>query len=614
MNHAEALPVAAATHRAPMARVLAALEDAALAAVFAAAVALPLAEIVLRKLLGTGIQGVAALVQHLTLALGMLGAMVAAREERLLALAVVSLYQGRTAVIARFASGAVSAAVAGLLALAAAEFVAIERASGGSLTYRIPVWAAQLPLPLGFGAVALRLAWHAAPSAGGRIAAAALAGGAVALVHTAGFDSAQLLIPALVLLGAATILGAPIFVTLGGAALFLLLAQGVPAASVAVNHYALVVNPSLPAIPMFTLAGYLLAESGAPRRLVELFDALFGRYRGGAAIVTVLACTFFTCFTGASGVTILALGGLVMPLLAGAGYANRNALGLVTAAGLPGVLLMPALPLILYAIVARVGIEEMFLGGALPALLMVGIVVAWGIWRHPRRLAEPKPFDAARARAAIAAAKWELSLPLVPIGALGSGLATPVEAAALTALYAFVVTSLIHRDLALGRDLTRVMAECGLMVGGILLVLGVALGLTNYLVDAQIPEHMVSRVTQAIDSRVVFLLALNALLLAAGCVMDIYTAIVVLAPLLTPIGLAFGVHPVHLGVIFLANMEIGYLTPPVGMNLFFASYRFGKPVTEIFRAVAPLLVALAVALLVITYVPWLSTFLPGLRG
>lgn len=614
MSRAEAaIMLPAGRPMLPM-RPLVALENAALTLVFAATVALPLAEIVLRKVAGTGIQGVSVLVQHLTLALGMLGAMVAAREERLLSLALVSLYRGRAAIVARFASGVLSAAVAGLLAIAAAEFVAIERASGGTLTYRIPTWIAQMPLPIGFAAVALRLAWRAAPSTVGRAAATLLAIGIIALLQGLAPDPAQMLVPALVAIAIATIAGAPIFVLLGGAALFLLLSQGVPAASVAVNHYALVINPSLPAIPMFTLAGYLLAESGAPRRLVELFDALFGRYRGGAAIVTVLACTFFSCFTGASGVTILALGGLVMPLLANAGYGERKALGLVTAAGLPGVLLMPALPLILYAIVARVSIEDMFLGGALPALLMILLTIGWAVWRHPRSTARAVAFDPARARRAIGAAKWELSLPIVPIGALASGVATPVEAAAATALYAFLVTTVLHRDLDLRRDIARVFTECGLMIGGILLVLGVALGLTNYLVDAQIPERMVTWVTSVIQSPLVFLLALNVLLLAAGCLMDIYTAIVVLAPLLVPIGLAFGVNPVHLGVIFLANMEIGYLTPPVGMNLFFASYRFGKPVVEIFRAVAPLLVALAVALLLITYVPWLSTFLPGLRG
>jgi len=593
---------------------IATIENAVLAAVFALTVALPLAEIALRATLGVGIEGVAALVQHLTLALGMLGAAVAAREQRLLALATGTVLSGRAAAAARFAAGLVACVVAGLLALAAADFVAIERGAGSTLTYGIPVWLAELPLPLGFGLIAARLAWHAAPGAAGRLAAALLAALAVAALRGAGIDPSAALYPALAVLGAAALLGAPIFALLGGTALFLLLARGVPAAALAVDHYSLVINPSLPAIPMFTLAGYLLAESAAPRRLVEVFDAVFGRMRGGAAIVTVLACTFFTCFTGASGVTILALGGLVMPLLTSSGYAAKRALGLVTGAGLPGVLLMPALPLILYAIVARVSIEDMFLGGALPALLMASIVIAWGVSRQSASRGAPRPFDARRARAALAAAKWELSLPVVPVAALASGLATPVEAAALTAAYAFVVASCIHRDLRPLRDLPRVVAECGLMVGGILLILGVALGLTNYLVDAQVPEHMVAWVMQAIDSRVMFLLALNALLLLAGCVMDIFTAIVVLAPLVTPIGMAFGVHPVHLGIVFLANLELGYLTPPVGMNLFFASYRFGRPVTEVFRSVAPLFAALAAGLLVVTYVPWLSTFLPALRG
>lgn len=591
-----------------------AAEDAALAAVFALAVALPIAEIVLRASLHVGIDGVATLVQHLTLALSMMGAAVAAREGRLLAMATGTMLHGRAAAAARFAAGAVSAAVAAMLALAAADFVAIERGAGSTLTYRIPVWLAELPLPVGFGLIAARLGWRAADALPGRVAALGAAGALAAGVHWAGPAPEAMLLPALGALAAGALLGAPIFAVLGGAALFLLLAQGVPSAATAVNQYALVVNPSIPAIPMFTLAGYLLAEARSPGRLVEVFDALFGRFRGGAAVVTILACTFFTCFTGASGVTILALGGLVMPLLVRAGYAPKPALGLVTAAGLPGVLLMPALPLLLYAIVARVGIEDMFLGGALPALLMIAIVVGWGVMRQPREPGARPAFDARRAWRAIAAAKWELALPLVPIGALGSGLATPVEAAAITAAYAFFVTTVVHRDLGLRRDVPRVVAECGLLVGGILLVLGVALGLTNYLVDAQVPVRLIAWVKQSIDSPVVFLLALNALLLAAGCVMDVFTAIVVLAPLVTPIGLAYGVHPVHLGIVFLANLELGYLTPPVGMNLFFASSRFGKPVLEVFRAVAPLFLALAAGLLAITYVPWLSTYLPTLRS
>jgi tripartite ATP-independent transporter DctM subunit len=254
----------------------------------------------------------------------------------------------------------------------------------------------------------------------------------------------------------------------------------------------------------------------------------------------------------------------------------------------------------------------MFIGGLLPALVMFAVVAAWGVWRQPRRAAAGTAFSWQRVRAALRAAKWELSLPLAPVVALASGIATPVEAAAVTALYALVIATLVHRDLSLTRDLPRVVAECGLLVGGILLVLGVALSLTNYMVDAEVPDQLVEWVRQSIHSRWAFLLALNGVLLLAGCVMDIYTAIVVLAPLVTPLGLAYGVHPVHLGIVFLANLELGYLTPPVGMNLFFSAYRFGRPIGEVFRAVLPLFAALAGALVVVTYWPWLSTGLPAL--
>lgn len=590
-----------------------ATENAVLAIAFCGAIALPLVEIALRALFALGIEDVSTLVRHLTLAVGMLGAALAAREQRLLTLAVSSLLGGRYAAPARLVSGSIAAAISILLAMASLEFVAIEREAGLSLVYSFPVWIAELPLPLGFGLIAARLVWHAGRSPGARFAAGALTVTCAFAMHYLLATPDAATGPVLMIIAIALLLGAPIFAVIGGAGLFLLADSGVPAAAVAVNHYSLVVNPSLPAIPMFTLAGYLLAESQAPKRLIVLFHALFGRLRGGAALVSVLACTFFTCFTGASGVTILALGGLVMPLLLGSRYQPRPALGIVTAAGLPGVLLVPALPLILYAIVAKVSLEDMFLGGLLPAALMLTIVAAWGISKEQGLEAdEERPdFDWRRAIAAMNDAKWELSLPLVAVLALASGLATPVEAAAVTAFYAFVITTMIRRDLDIVRDLPRVIAECGLMVGGILLILGVALSLTNYLVDAQIPDALVAWVTQSIDQRWMFLLALNVLLLAAGCIMDIYTAIVVLVPLIIPLGQAFGIHPVHLGIIFLANLELGYLTPPVGMNLFFASYRFDKPIAEVFRAIVPLFVVLALGVLAITYVPWLSTALPA---
>jgi tripartite ATP-independent transporter DctM subunit len=411
---------------------------------------------------------------------------------------------------------------------------------------------------------------------------------------------------------AAAVLGSPVFATLGGLALLLFWADGLPIASLALDHYRMVVNPSLPMIPLFALAGYFLAEGGAPQRLVRVFNALFGGLRGGAAIVTVLACAFFTSFSGASGVTIIALGGMLMPLLVAAGYSQRAALGLLTGAGSLGGMLPPGLPLVLYAIVAKVSIEEMFLAGILPGLLLVGLVSLWGLRLAPAAAGPRHRIDWGEVRAALLAAKWELALPLVAFAALFGGVATPVEAAALTAVYAFVVEVFVYRDLGLRRDVPRVMAECGLLVGGVLLILGVALGLTNYMVDARIPERVVDWVSGAIDSRVVFLLALNAFLLVAGCVLDIFSATVVLVPLMLPLGHAFGIDPLHLGIIFLVNMELGYLTPPVGMNLFFAAYRFGKPLPEVFRAAWPAAAVLAVGVALVTFLPWLATALPAL--
>ena len=613
MSPSLAAPPPAEAIRAP-ASSLRRLENAALASVFGLTIALPLAEMTLRGAAGIGIQGIATLVQHCTLLLGMLGAAAAARDGRLLTLAVSGLIKGRAAEAAQFSGRTVAAAVALLLLWSSVEFITAEYRGGAALVYGVPVWIVQLPLPLGYALIALRLVRQAWPGAPGRLAAALIAAVLVATLKHPSTDPALVAGPAVAILVFAALLGAPLFALIGGAAFFLLVAQGVPAAAVAVDHYSLVVNPSLPAIPMFTLAGYLLAESGAPRRLIEVFDALFGRFRGGAAVATVLACTFFTSFTGASGVTVLALGGLAMPLLLASGYRERAALGLVTAGGLPGTLLMPALPLILYAIMAGVSIEAMFLAGALPALLMASIAGIYGVWQQPFRAAAATRFDVARARAALAAAKWELSVPLVPLIGLSSGHATPMESAALTAVYVLFVTTVAHRDLHVTRDLPRVMAECGLIIGGILLIMGLALGLTDYFVDAEVPSRLVAWAKESIGSRLAFLLALNLVLLLAGCFIEIYPAIMVLVPIVTHVGAAFGVDTLHLGIVFLANMELGYLTPLVGLNLFFASYRFGKPVGEVFRAVLPLFCALGAGVLVITYVPWLSTFLPGLRG
>jgi len=353
-----------------------------------------------------------------------------------------------------------------------------------------------------------------------------------------------------------------------------------------------------------------VTKSAAPQRLVRVCNVLVGRFRGGPAIVTVLVCTFFTSFTGASGVTILALGGLLMPILIGARYSERNALGLVTGAGSLGMLLPPCLPLIVYGIVARIDIKQIFLGGLVPAVLMTAGTAWWGIRQGPGGASAAHDFDASEARAALWGAKWELLTPVVAFAALFSGRATTVEAAALTALYVLIVEVFLTRDLRLVRDLPRILTECGLLIGGILLVLGVALGFTNYLVDAEIPARAVDWTVSTVQSKVLFLLLLNVFLLLVGCLMDIYSAIVIQVPLLVPLGLAYGIDPIQLGIIFLANLELGYLTPPVGLNLYMSSYRFGKSVPDVFRSVLPIIVVMLASVLLITYVPWLTTALP----
>jgi C4-dicarboxylate transporter, DctM subunit len=590
------------------------LEDLAVSLALSAMVLLPVAEIVLRRTLHTGVEGASLIVQHLALVVGMLGGAIAAREGRMLALSTLgdTVLRGGRQRLARITAGAVGGTVAALLSLASYQFVRSERPFSKVLVYGVPVWIVELALPVGFALVAARLVFRASSERYERLVALIAAAAMGLLVTKMPEASVHLFVPALIALAVATILGTPAFVTLGGTALILFWRVGEPIAAIPVSHYSLVTNPSIPALPLFTLAGYLLAESRAPQRLIRVFDALFGRRRGGPAIITVIVCSFFTSFTGASGVTILALGGLLMPILLSARYSERDALGLVTGAGSLGMLLPPCLPLIVYGIVARIPVDQMFLGGLLPALLMSAATAWWGGRRGPTRAAESRRFDSHEAWAALWDAKWELVTPVVAFVALFSGWATTVEAAAATALYVALIEIVLHRDLKVFADLPRVMTECGLLIGGILLILGVALGLTNYLVNEELPARAVAWTTGVVHSRILFLLLLNIFLIVVGCLMDIYSAIIIQVPLLIPLGHAYGINPIQLGIIFLANMELGYLTPPVGLNVYMASYRFGKSVPEVFRAVLPIIVVLHIGVLLITYVPWLTTFLPWL--
>jgi len=598
------------------------VEDGAASLLLAAMVVLPLVDAAMRSTLHVGISSSALIVQHLGLLLGMLGGAIAAREGRLLALSTLGdrATEGLLAG-ARVFSRSLSALVAAFLAVASYQFVRTEyQFASKTLVYGIPVWAVEVALPIGFAVIAWRILYRSSDLWRGRFAALVFAAACAALVLLVPGGSARLFVPALVLLAGAIVFGAPAFVALGGCALILFWWVDEPIAAIPVSHYSLVVNPSIPTLPLFTLAGYVLAESKAPLRLVRVFDAFFGRFRGGPAVVTVLVCTFFTSFTGGSGITILALGGLLMPILLQAKYPEKEALGLVTGAGSLGMLLPPCLPLIVYAIVARIPMNAMFLGGVVPALFMTIVTAWWGVRKGPapseeaRGLGRAGRVDWAEARAAMWDAKWELLTPVVAFAALFSGLATAVEAAALTAFYALVVEVVLHRDLHVTRDLPRVMVECGLLVGGILLILGVALGFMNYLVVAEIPARAVTWTTGAVQSKFLFLLLLNVFLLIVGCLMDIFSAIIVQVPLLVPLGAAYGVDPIQLGIIFLANMELGYLTPPVGLNLYMSSYRFNKPVPQVLLAVLPIVIVLHIGVLLITYLPALTTTLPRWFG
>jgi C4-dicarboxylate transporter DctM subunit len=594
---------------------LARLEDAIAATALAVMTLIPLLEIVLRRAVGLGIPAAGPIVQHLVLWVGFLGAAIAAREGRLLSLATGSLVPaGWPRRVAGMTAAAIGGAVSVILALAAVEFVQSERGVGSSFGAGIPTWVAELVLPIGFTLIALRLAWRSSDRWTGRwLAGVGLIAGWFLGTHQSMLEGRSALPGlAIVVLGGA--LGAPIFAILGGAAAVLFMADGVTPAAILIETYSLSVSPTLAAIPLFTLTGFLLAEGRASERLLRVFRSLVGWIPGGTAVVCAVLCSFFTAFTGGSGITILALGGVLFPALVKDGYRDRFSLGLLTASGSLGLLLPPSLPLMLYGVVAQMPIENLFIGGLLPGLLLTAMMAAWGMREGIVSGAGRQRFAWSEAGAALWEAKWELAMPVVVVIALFSGLATSVEAAALTAVYALFTQAVIHHDLSIRRDLLRVFAECVGLIGGVLVILGVAVGLTSWLVGAQVPMHLVEFTRAHIQSRTVFLLALNVFLVLVGCLMEIFPAIVVVVPLIVPLGAAFGIHPVHLGIIFIANLELGYLTPLVGLNILLASYRFKRPVLEVARAALPMAGILAVGVLVITYVPWLTLGLLRMLG
>jgi len=414
----------------------------------------------------------------------------------------------------------------------------------------------------------------------------------------------------------AALCGAPLFAVIGASALVGFWLAGIDPQAALIEIDRLTDMPVLVAIPLFTLAGYVLGESQAPRRLVRLSNALLGWLSGGLAIITLITCALFTALTGASGITIVALGALLYPALQTAGYPERFSLGLVTSSGSLGILFAPSLPLILYGVIAQqldlpvsIGIDELFLAGLLPGLLMLVILGTYSMWQG-RVLTRGAPFDAGEAGAALRDAAWELPLPVVVIGGIYGGFIAVSEAAAVAAVYVLVVEVGVRREVTL-RQLPRVIVDAMKLVGAILIILGVSLASTNLLIDNEVPQRLFRTIQGVIDDRWTFLIVLNVFLLLLGTMLEIFSALVIMVPLVLPIALGYGIDPLHLGIIFLANMQIGYFTPPVGMNLFIASFRFGKPVMTLYRATLPFFFLLLAAVLVITYVPALTLWLPG---
>jgi C4-dicarboxylate transporter, DctM subunit len=429
-----------------------------------------------------------------------------------------------------------------------------------------------------------------------------------------------------ILIALLAFVGEPLFIIIGIVTLLSFSADGQDLGVVIASLSRLADAPGLLAIPLFTFAGYVLAESKAPKRLLDLSQSMFGRLPGGLSIVALISCAIFTAFTGGSGITIVALGGLIMPMLIKEHYPEKYSLGVLTTCGSLGILFPPSLPIILYAMIAQqssqaissIGIEsaaqmlsvsKLFIAGIIPGALLIVLLSLYGLIRAKRTHMVSVPFSFKTFLSALKACAWEIPLPFVIIFGIYWGIFTATEAAAITAFYVLIVEFFIYRDLKLFKDLPRVIKESMMLVGAILMIIGCALGLTDYLIFTEVPQRLFAFIQSYVSSQFVFLILLNIFLLIVGMMMDIFSAIIVVVPIIVPIALSYGIDPVHLGIIFLLNLEIGYLTPPVGVNLFISSFRFEKPIVKIYRAVLPFVGILLIALILVTYIPDLSLFL-----
>jgi C4-dicarboxylate transporter, DctM subunit len=577
-------------------------------------------------------------VRHLVLWISFAGAMITTREKSHLSMSVgVERLPERARQIVLTATSLVSVAICTALTAASLSF-ALTGFDPSDTVGVFSIRIVALVMPLGFLVVALRfirtpdrgrgrrwiaslgvlaglaLGWDPLattllsiwPAASGFHGWLSVAGPAVSAALAPVFGVLHL--PLVLLLVASVFLGGPIFVLVGGLALLFFLHSGGALESAANQAYTMLTGDVIPSIPLFTLAGYIISESKSGERLVRLFRALFGWLPGGLAFMSILICAFLTTFTGASGVTIIAVGALLLFILKDSGYNESFGRGLVTASGSIGLLFPPSLPVILYGVVSLTNIKHMFIGGILPGAFMVLSIAAIGVWRARRDKVPRTKLDLRQLLPALWTSLGEILLPLLILVLFLKGITTLVETGAVAVIYAILLEVVVHRDLKL-RQLPAVFLKSVVILGGILIILATAAGFSYYIVDAQIPQQLTQWLHGHVTSPIVFLLLLNLILIVKGFFIDIFSAITIVVPLIAPLGVAYGINPVHLGIIFLANLELGYLTPPLGLNLFLASYRFQKPIVRIYRDVLPFQLVMLASVLIITYVPWMTTAL-----
>ena len=590
------------------------VENFAACIIFILLVLLPFSDLIIREIIRPFFSGIAkipasqTLVSHLTLLIGFSGAIIASRDSKLLSLSNTSLFNDKVSGFSKHVTKWVSIFTVLLLAIGSLDLVLIE------LSFQYPVfiapslprWIFQAAMPLGYFIIIIHLAGKMRNNI---FSFSGLLTILLIILFLVSQDTLRengfILIFGIIIFIFSVLNGAPIFTVLAGLGILLFWFDYVPISAVIAEAYRIVVSPHLATIPLFTLAGYFLAESKASDRLVNVFKALFGWLPGGTPVIVLLICGFFTALTGGSGVTILALGGLLFPMLIKDGYKKKFSLGLITASGSIGLLFPPSLPLILYGVTAGISIKSIFIAGILPGIFLIIVLSLWTVYSGELDKVEKNNFNLNDSINACWETKWELFIPFIVLYGIFGGHAKLVETAAFTVVYIFVIETFIYKDID-KKDIINIIVSCATLVGGVLIIIGAAMGLTSYMVDAQIPMKILSVMKELVSSKYVFLILLNIFLLIIGCLMDIFSAIIIVVPLIAPLGLYYGVDPIHLAIIFIANLELGYLTPPVGMNLFLSAYRFDEKMPEIYKSTFPFFIVLLFAVLCITYFPGLT--------